>query len=207
VLRFALGASFATALLFGLLPALQLTRPGRAQDPLREAQRGSTQRSSLRGALVVSETALALVLLFGAALLSRSFVSASAVAPGFRTEGVLKLRLSLPEPRYPESSRSRFFENLLERARALPGVASDGAVSFLPLEGDDWRNGIEIEGRPDVPDDRPTRAHVRFATTGYFETMGVPLLDGRLLEPYDSADGAAVVVINETMAERYWPGE
>jgi predicted permease len=207
VLLFALAASIVTALAFGVPPALQLTSRTRAHDVLKGSGRVTADGGFLRGALGSIETALALVLLVGAALLLKSFASVNAVAPGFRSEGSVTFRLSLPDSRYTGERRAAFFEELLERVRALPGIRSAGAVSFLPLAGDDWRSGIELEGRAADSDDGPTRAHVRFATPFYFQSLGIPLLEGRFIEAEDRADGLLVAVINETMARRYWPEE
>jgi putative ABC transport system permease protein len=211
VLGFALAASLLTALAFGLLPAARLSRPD-VGGVLGGAGRRAPGlgRRSLGGALVATEIALALVLLAGAGLLVRSFARLTQVDPGFSAENVLTLQVHVydlnPEPR----QQAAYFERALERLRALPGVAAAGAGSAPPFIGE---GGIEIDApfaidrRPQPgPGEEPTAFH-SVTTDGYFAALGIPLLRGRLFTAADHEEGAPVVLINETMARRYWPGE
>ena len=208
VALFAAGIAIVTALLFGLAPALRAARPDHVAGSGGLRLTGGVDRHRLRGALVVGELALALMLASGAGLLMKSFLRLSAVEPGFDPDRVLTMELTLPEARYQEQSASRlFYRELLERVRALPGVTSAGAVSHLPLASNtgDW--GVRIEGREEerLASGRRPWAQRIVTTEGYFDTLGNPLVDGRLVNDSDDAEAPPVVVINETMARRYFP--
>ncbi|HZF12797.1 MAG TPA: ABC transporter permease [Thermoanaerobaculia bacterium] len=209
-----LAASGLAGLLCGLAPALQGSRPGELEPALREGTRSGGSRSGgrLRGVLVAAELALALPLLVGAGLLLQSFVRLTAVDPGFRGERVLTFQLALPAASYPgPAERSAFYAQLLERLRALPGVTAAGAVQPLPLSGDAWGASFVVEGRPVRPGESEPHAEYAVATPGYFQALGIPLLAGRSFDPHDGEGpagmrGPGVVIVDEALARRYWPG-
>jgi len=207
VLGFTLGLSLATGVLFGLAPALNL--PGRDLDgTLRAGARGLTGSMSLRhlrGWLVLGEVALALVLLVGAALLLRSFDRLQRVDTGFTPEGLLTLRVILPQTKYPEDPQlTAFYQQLTDRVSAVPGVESSGLTNALPLGGAPaWSFGIEGE----TPAANAVQDAEAFSVSpDYFRTMAIPLHAGRLFEPQDGPTAQRVVLINQTLARRYWPG-
>jgi predicted permease len=209
VVLFTGGVSVLTGLLFGLVPALQASRAD-LHGALREGARGTGGKSSgrARAMLVVSQVALALVLLVGAGLFVRSFLALQAVDAGFEPRGVLTARLSLPSDRYPEGSqRVAVMRDFLTRAQAVPGVEAAGLVNILPLtfHGD---TSFDVEGKPYVPGQPPMPAvEYRTATPDYLRILRVPLLRGRMLAESDGPDAPHAVVINETMAKVIWPGE
>jgi predicted permease len=209
VLLFALGISLLTAVIFGLIPSLQFSRPN-LNEALKEGGRsvtGSFARHNLRNALVVSEIALALMLLIGAGLLVRSFVRLLQVDPGYATEKVAALEVHVwGKYRTPEQRRNFFNETLL-KISTLPGVEATGAVSSLPFVQMDSSTFFTIEGRPlPAPGQEPSAASM-IATPDYFRAMNIPLRGGRFFNQFDKEDAAPVALINETMARRYWPGE
>jgi putative ABC transport system permease protein len=209
VILFTIGIGVVTGILFGLVPAFTTTRGLSAS--LKEGGRGAvTSRagSRLRAALVVAELALAVMLLAGAGLLMRSFVKLQAVDPGFRPEQALTFELSLPDARYAEDpARIAFFDQLLPRLRALPGVRSAAAVMGLPLSGLDFIISFEVEGRPPVPPAQRPAMQVRVATPEYFGTIGVPIRRGRGFTADDRLGTQKVVVITEAAARQFFPGE
>ena len=210
VLVFTTAVSFLVGILFGLAPALQAVR-GMHFDSLKEAGRSSgsgAARHRVLKALVVGETAVSLVLLSGAGLMLKSFVRILQVNPGFDPQGVLTVRVSLPEEKYgkPEQQRD-FYANLLERVQALPGVDAAGAVNILPLCGESQSGTVVIDTRA-VPRDRTTpEADLRAVTPGFFKAMRISLLRGRYLDERDSATAPPVAVVDETLAHTYWPNE
>ena len=194
-----------TGVLFGLAPALELSRPDIA-GVLREGGRtGSVGRSRqrFRDALAVSQLAFSVVLLIGAVLLVRSFLELRRVDLGFQTSNVLTARVSLPALTYPEEEVVPFYRSVRARLGELPGVESVGATRLLPLTGTigDW--SITIEGRVRKPGEN-FNGDWQVVTPGYFETMGMQLVRGRFLEDNDTDSTALAAVINETMARRYW---
>jgi predicted permease len=209
VILVSLAACLATALLFGVAPAWQASRP-ELQDALRQGARalsaGIGQRR-LHAALVVVEVALALTLLVGASLVFRSFLRLSAVNPGFLAENVLAFDLSASVAKYPEErQRAAFYQEVLHRLRQLPGVRTAGATAHLPLGGPRCGHVALIEGRSaeDLKDLPTTGCSV--VTPGYFASLGIPVLRGRDLEDRDREDSTRVAVINEVMAARFWSG-
>ena len=208
VLAFALGISLAVGLAVGIVPALQAVRGG-ATGGLRDAAgRTIATRGRLRRVLVVSEVALALLLLLGAGLLGRSFSRLLDVDPGFDPRGVLSVSVTLPE----ETKRSneeavRFFRDLDARVAALPGVVVVGSVQGLPLASRRGDLNIEIEGRPQQPGEARDHADWQVVTPGYVRAMGMRLLRGRELLPSDDAQAPGAVLVNEAMVRRYFPGE
>jgi len=209
VLWFALGISLAAGLLFGLVPVARL-RLDRLAVVLKEGGRAATEgreRHRLRGALVVAQVALALVLLAGSGLMVRTWLELRNVEPGFRPRGALTLRLSLPAADYPEATATAgFYQTLLERVRALPGVTEAGAAAALPL-GPSSRSGTTFEDHPLEPDEIPPLIRNTLVTADYFEAMGIPLLAGRTFEPADAVRRTGAAVVSRTLAERFWPGE
>lgn len=210
VLGFTLLVTLVTGALAGLVPAFQMTRPDLAES-LRDGTRagsGTSKGGRTRSALVVLETAIAVLLVVGAGLLIRSFSRLAQVNPGFRPEGALSLEVLLPDAKYPEDAQeSAFTDRVLERLRALPGVTSAGMVSDLPMVGEENIEGLEIEGKPKPKPSELPLADFRMASPGYFEAMGIPRVGGRLIEASDDDKAPRVAVIDETMAHAYWPGE
>jgi putative ABC transport system permease protein len=203
VLAFTAGLAVATAVVFGVLPALQGSAPA---DAMREAGRAGTagrRRARLRSALIVAEVALALVLLIGAGLMLRSFARLSSVDPGFDPSSVTVGDVWLPQGKYPDVARqAAFYARLVRALSTAPGVTSAGAVSRLPLSGG---NSSRDAGFPDAPD-KMVAADYRIASDGYFETMRIPLRAGRLFTSSDVDSGARVAVVNESFARSAWPG-
>jgi predicted permease len=207
VVGFSLILSLLTVLLFGTLPALQLSRADLA-SPLKEAGRGTGAGPAARrtaSSLIVVEVALAITLLVGAGLLVRSVHRLLQEAPGFVPEQVLTANLVLPPSMYGDWSRvSRFYGDLLERVGRHPDVHAVGATSFLPLEPA-WVVGYTVPDRPPAAAGEDLRAQYVTVSEGYFETLRVPLLAGRTFDRRDTADSPAVLVINRAMARRAWP--
>ncbi|HEY9431622.1 MAG TPA: ABC transporter permease [Blastocatellia bacterium] len=207
VLGFTLFITLVTGLLFGLLPALRLSRTD-LNVSLKEGGRGGGLHGrSLRNALMVSEVALAIVLLIGAGLLIRSFVKLLDVDPGYRAENMLTAKISLP-PRYRDNAqRAQFYERILQRLTALPGVAAVGATSHLPLTGYNMGATLRVEGRSPRPGEREPSAPVARVNPDYFRTMGISLRAGRLINDSDTQDSPGVALLSETLARRLLPNE
>jgi putative ABC transport system permease protein len=206
VLVFAVVLSSLTAILFGLAPALSLASKNLRSVLLEGGDRGSSSRTDARRILIGVEVALSLVLLVSAGLLVRSLVELRSVTPGFRADRVLTLSLSLPLARYDEGEQIPFYQRLYERIQSLPGVRAVGGTNILPLSDNYSNDAFQIDVRPAAQGDRPS-AEARSVSDGYFEAMGIPLLRGRLFDERDFAGSARVVVISESMAEKFWPGE
>jgi predicted permease len=200
--------SLATGILFGLAPMFQAQRVN-ANEALKQSARiAGGMPSRMRSGLVVGQMAIALVLLIGAGLMARSLWTLLRVSPGFRTEHILTARLSLSRSRYPDARRVAAFQHeLLERVRDAPGVQSAGLAAYLPMSGTDNGWGFVIEGRPALRTGEYNLAKYRPVSAGYFETIGIPLLRGRGLVAADDADAPLVVVINDSLARRYWGQE
>jgi putative ABC transport system permease protein len=208
VLGFTLLTSLATGLVFGLGPALHASRTDLNQA-LKQTGRGMSEGSGamrLRQALVVAEVALSLVLLVGAGLMIRSFALLMRVNPGFRTERVITARISLSQDHYREGHRiAGFYRDLLERLRRLPGVESASAVSRLPLTGGPGGDPFSIRGRAyDANGRTPQVANQQVIGADYFRAMQIPMLEGRV---FAEQEPQPVVIVNETMARGFWPGE
>ncbi|HEX7049883.1 MAG TPA: ABC transporter permease [Longimicrobiales bacterium] len=210
VIAFTAAIALLTGLLFGLVPALQTARTELAAT-LREGGRGALAAKGsarVRNALVVAEMALAVILLAGAGLLINSFARLQRVDPGFRAEGALAFRLSLPGVAYnEESARAAFYDRLIERLEALPGVRSAGAIMALPLSGFSFTFTFNVEGREPAQPGSDQSLQTRVVTPGYFRTMGIPLLRGRAFTAQDRADAPQVVLISESAVRRYFPDE
>jgi predicted permease len=202
-------ASIAVAvLLFGAAPALAAARAD-LSGALKGSRGGSESRNRgrFRGLLVGSEFAMAVVLLVGAGLVLRSFSALLAVDPGFDQGNLLSAQVSVDGTGHREPlRRSVFFQDLVERVGALPGVESASAINHLPLNGDNWRFPFAVEGRPIAPRGQGASALFRVAKPGYFRTMRIPILEGRDLSPADETGAAHVLVVNQLMAQRHWPG-
>jgi putative ABC transport system permease protein len=209
VLGFALALSLLTGLLFGLAPVWRLAG-GAVRDGLAEGSRGVAGGGGIRrarSALVLGEVALAFVLLAGATLLLRSFERLQEVDAGFAADGVLAARVTLPRVEYPDESRwLAFGRELLGRAAAEPGVHSAGLVSDAPLGDSPPYWSFEIQGREAPTDGTVQDAAVFTASAGYFETLSIPLLRGRLYDASDRLGGEDVVVVNQEAARRFWKG-
>jgi putative ABC transport system permease protein len=204
--------SFITGIVFGLAPALHITRLN-LNDSLKEGAKGDSGQASgsrrLRNVLVVSEIALAVVLLASAGLLVKSFINLQQVNRGFDSQNVLTMVVRLPEAIYKEDPQFvRFFRQALEHIQALPGVRAAGIVNYLPFYGGlGSATGFTIEGRPQpLPGEEPT-TDVRVADAGYFETMRIPLLRGRNFTDVEMREPRRVVLINEAMARQHFAGE
>ena len=207
VLIFTILASVATGLIFGLAPAFQASK-AQLTESLKEGERGADgfERSRLRSVLVVSEVALALVLLIGTGLMLQSFVRLQDVNPGFVPENVLTMEISLPEVRYPDPQKAAFFAGLLEKVRALPGVKAAGAIGHLPLAGDIESYAMQVEGRQPLPNEYANPdCHV--VEPGYFEATKTPLVRGRYFDQRDAAQSPHALIINEVVARNVFPNE
>jgi putative ABC transport system permease protein len=208
VLGFTIALSLVTGIVFGLMPALRASRPD-LQQVLRDGGRGQTGiRGRLRSILVLVEVALALVLLIGAGLLVRSFSALLAVDPGFEPEGVLTVQLELPESKYPDDqTRSVFYEQLFDRLDTIAGVESAGGIMPMPLTRSGYMLQFFIEGQPRPPLNQEPVSNIRDTATGYFETVGVPLLRGRIFTATETSDAEPVAVVNQSAAEHFWPDQ
>jgi len=210
VLLFTIGVAVVTGLVFGIVPALR-TAGLDLREALNEGSRGSTTgpgHHRIRGVLVAAEIAMAMLLLVGAGLLLRSFARLQDVPPGFQPDHLLAADIPLSVTAYAKpEQRYEFYDRLVERAKALPGVRSAAAASFLPVSGGGGLIHFNITGRPPKSPHDFTAAGYRTMTPNYFETLGVPLLQGRLLTPGDTEKAPAVVVINSAMAHTFFPNE
>ena len=207
VLLFTLAVSLATGVLFGLAPALQSSRVG-LSEKLKEGDRGSTAgHARLRNALIVSEVALALMLLIAAGLLIESFARLAQVRPGFNPDSVLTFNIALPDNPYEDEAKAAaFFDNVVRRIENLPGVKSAAAGNVLPLSGGEEVDGFQIAGRPEPAPGEMQTANFRWVTSDYFKTLQIPLQRGRNFNEQDKKDAPEVAIIDETMARLYFPG-
>jgi putative ABC transport system permease protein len=213
VLVFTLGLSLLTGLLFGLLPAFRAA--SESPNTTLKAESGRTVSGSshrLRSALVISEVALALVLLIGAGLLVRSLNRLLDVHPGFETTGIVTMQISLTETQYDSAWRiNRFYDEVLRTVTSLPGISSAGLTSVLPLTGFERVTGLFKEGQTFQSREEAIKNAIvvpyRSVSPDYFRTMGIPLRVGRFFSGGDTADAVPVVVISESMARRFWPDQ
>ncbi len=209
VLGFTLLVSLATGVLFGLVPAWQASRVD-LNTSLKSGSRtgsGGEARGRLRNGLVVAEVALALILLICAGLLLQSFARLGRVSPGMRTERLLTARVQLPEVGYPKNENIiQFFDQLLPRVRAIPGVESASVIMPLPLTGSNMVTTFDDAEHP-LPDGQQQGAPVRIIGNDYFQTMGIPLKQGRVFDSSDRYDSAPVVLVNERFAQKFFPGQ
>ncbi len=209
VLLFMVATSVLTGVLFGIFPALQLSRTN-VNETLRDEGRGSTgghRRVQLRGLLVVGQVALSLMLLIGAGLLVRSFSRLLRVDPGFDPQNVLTMNVSLPTVKYADTQKQiMFFDDLLRRVSALPGVRKAAISAALPLT---WKRITPVlpDGQPDVPLPERPFIDIEAVSPQWFQTMRVAMKVGREFTDADNAQSPKVIIVNETFARRYWPHE
>lgn len=211
VLGFTLLVSLLTGLIFGLFPAMQASSFN-LNETLKEAGRDSSSGSRgnrIRSLLVIAEVAVSLVLLIGAGLLINSFLRLSNVDTGFQASKVLTMQIALPQLKYPDQARrSAFYTDMIARVEALPGVRSAAVANWIPLIRQGDSTGVSIEGRPAPAPGEELIVVTRIISPHYLRTMGIELLQGRdFNEQQDRVNSRAVVIINETLARRIWPGE
>jgi putative ABC transport system permease protein len=211
VLAFTMAVALLTGIAAGLAPALNAAGP-EVHERLKEGGRSDAadtrHRGRLRGALVVAETSLALVLLIGAGLMVRTFAALEQVALGFLPTHVLTADVALQTRTYGQDAKVlAFWSDAESRIAALPGVIAVGAISFLPLSGDRSNNAFLVEGQPTPrPGEEPV-AEFRAITPGYFRAMGIPLEEGRAVDATDRRDAPEVAVVSRTLARQFWPNE
>ena len=211
VVLFTLALSILTGVVFGLIPAVQSARID-VRDTLNEAGRagigGGVWQRRARGALVIAEIAITVVLTIGAGLLIRSFARLQGVAPGFESSHALAADLPLSSVKYADDeTRTSAVTVLLDRLRTIPGVRSAAVTTFLPMSGGGSSIHFNIKGRPPAGPEQFTLAGFRAVSAGYFETLGIPLRRGRLIDSGDKQGSTPVIVINETMARQFFPHE
>jgi putative ABC transport system permease protein len=200
----------ASGVLFGLAPAFAAARVD-IQGSLKEGARGevgAAHSGRMRNALVVSEVALSLMLLVGAAETLATFRRIALTDPGFRRDGVLTLSVTLPAADYPKDSAvTVFYRNLEDRVAGLPGVVAVGATTILPLSFSEDREGVEVEGKPLRRPDDALRIGIRSVSPSYLQTLGVPVIEGRALTPLDGPDAPFAAVVSRAAVQLLWPGE
>jgi putative ABC transport system permease protein len=205
VLLFSLAAAVLTAAIFGLLPAVRATRP-QISTLLKGAGRSSSGRRARlrRGLLLISEVTLALTLLIIAALMLKSFGRLQQVDPGFKAGRVLTMQLDLAEAVYPRPEQlTHFYESALERIAHIPGVLSAAVIDHVPMGGSNYSGSVAVFGATEKGD--WSVAMMRSASSRYFETLGIPVLEGRPFGREDTATSHPVVLVNQTMAKHFWP--
>jgi putative ABC transport system permease protein len=209
-LLFSIGACLACGLAFGAIPAVAVARvepQSVLKDSAARVTVGRTQQA-VRSALVVTQIALACALLAGAGIAIEAFAKLAGTPPGFDPTNVATARISLPVAKYSDPDRVlAFYRDLLAKVSAQPGVQAVGANSELPMGGSNWNSSFELEGRPPFPHGESPILEQNVVTPGYFETMRIPLLRGRDVLDTDRAGGRAVLVVSESAAKRYFPGE
>jgi predicted permease len=207
MLAFAIGLSLLTAMIFGAVPAVAASRTD-PNDALKEGAKGTTsvRGGRLRGALVVSEIAVALMLLAGGSLLMNSFIRLSHVRPGFDERNLLTANLFLSPNKYATENVAPFLKAVLERVRAIHGVESAAIVNTLPVSGGASTDFV-VEGRPAPVEGTEPSADIRIVAGEYLSTMRIPLLRGRWFDGHDSSSSHRVMIINQAMAQRFWPNE
>ena len=207
VFAFTLGLSVLTGIVFGLAPALTASKPDLIQALRNSRSQGlmSFGLRSFRGWLVVSELALAVVLLLAAGLLVRSFNKLLAIDLGFNRENVLTTRISLPRSVYREGAQTQaFYDNLLQRVKSLPGVQSAGMINHTPLSGFGLIAFMGIEGHPPLDQEKDPAIGIGSVSSDYFQTMGIPLLSGRVYDSRDGADAQKVAIVNQVFVKRFF---
>jgi putative ABC transport system permease protein len=211
VLGFTLGLSLLTSLLFGLAPALRASRPDLAET-LKEGARAEGlggRGHRLLGGLVVAQVACALILLIGAGLLGRSFIRLRQVDPGFKSDGVLTMNVSLPAARYAEDGQvTGFFDRLVPRLNALPGVTQAAAISNLPMGGNYSSGSFQVEGRSVGEHEAGPHGDSHYVAGDYFATMQIPLVRGRTFDAREAgAGGTPAIIIDKVLADRYFAND
>jgi len=208
VLAFTSVISIATGLLMGVAPALQASNTG-VNEALKESSRSiaGPRGRGLRGALVATEIAFALMLMIGAGLMLRSFGRMLATDLGFKSDHLVTLRIDVPSKKYQGDERQALGQRLIERVEALPGVDSVGATFIDPFVWSGINRGYSIEGKPPIdPAERDT-VYYHNISPNYFHTMGIPFISGRDFTPSDNAQSRQVMIVSSSFARRYWPGE
>jgi putative ABC transport system permease protein len=209
-LGFTLLLSFAAGIVAGIAPAFQLSAAETSETLKQGTGRngGSSASQRTRKALVIAEVILSLILLIGAGLMIRSFWKLQQVNPGFDTSNTLVMGVGLPATKYTDPQQQAvFFDRVLEQISALPGVVSAGSTTTLPLSGSGSTQPFTIQGRPEpLVAEQPT-AKMRYISPDYFRAMGIPLRQGRFFNDQDRDKGTQVLIISETMAQQFWPGE
>jgi putative ABC transport system permease protein len=205
VLLFTIALSVCSGLIFGLIPALQVSKPN-LNDALKEGGRQSGGGSSrLRSSLVVFEIALSLILLVGAGLLTRSFMSLVKTDPGFKPDHLITANLVLPGVKYKDDAqRSAFYTDLVNRVQSVPGIQSAAMVNYIPLGGANSSDAFLVEGQPEPAPGQENEGRYRVCSPDYFETMGITVLKGRAFTAQDKAGAVPVAIVNEAMARKYW---
>src|SRR5262245_33134475 len=207
VFGFTLLISVVTGVVFGLAPALQASKIELTEAMKEGSRSAGGGRGRLRGALVVAEIAIALVVLIGAGLLLQTFRRLQQVDLGFDTHNILTATVELPDARYPKPEQvTAFYQTLLDRVKAMPGVEAVSAIVPQPLSGDTMMISFDIEGRNIPKGERPV-SHFRSISLDYFSVMKIPLLAGRAFTERDNSQGPGVVIVNETFAKRHFPNE
>jgi putative ABC transport system permease protein len=211
VLVYSLVLSIVTGLLVGIVPALQQSSDG-TREGLNVRAVGTAGHTRggdrLRLGLVAVQVAMALVLLVGAGLLGRSFLALERVRPGFSADSVLSMQLTLGRPKYDSTYKLvNFYQQLLAKASASPGVSHVSAGYPLPMSGDGWSGSYMVNGEPSGPNDPVPHAEYSVTLPGFFQTLGIPLLAGRDFASTDTRDAPGVVIVDELLAKRHWPGQ
>jgi putative ABC transport system permease protein len=207
VFAFTFAVAIFSTLLFALVPALQMTRPN-VNESLQEGNRGAIGPEShhLRRLLVIAQVALSLLLLAGAGLLIKSFANLRATKPGFDPQHAIVAELILPKAKYPEPEKHRqFFEQVLPKLAALPGVEAAGAAFPMPFSNNDWGSTFAIVGQPPRPPGQELEASHLTVTPDYFRAMGTPLLRGRVFNSTDTKNSPPVIIVNDLLAQRFFP--
>ena len=207
VLAYTFVVSVLTGIIFGLAPALGVGRADVSQPLKGQRSTATAKHSRLRSTLVVSEVALCLALLIGAGLMLKSFLRMERVDPGFRAKKLLTVWTILSEAKYPPHQRAAFYQQAWQRIQALPGVKSVGAIDNLPLSGVHGGGPFTIEGHPTTSDADAPAAYRCVVSLNYFQTMSIPLLQGREFTEHDRDGNPTALIINETAARRYWPAQ
>ncbi len=208
VLGFNLLVSVLTGIVFGLVPALHSSKT-ELTESLKEGSRGAgegARRNRVRSVLVVSELAIAVVLLVGAGLLIQSLWRLRNVSPGFESRNLLTFVVAIPDVKYPTEKQDQFYRDLVGRLKTLPGVREAGAIIPLPLSGDQFRISFEQEGHPVAKGDQPS-ADFFAISDDYFNTLGVKMIKGRQFTQRDGVKAPGVIIINDAFAKKYFPNE
>jgi putative ABC transport system permease protein len=209
VMGFTLALSLLTGMIFGMAPAMHISKTD-LQDAIKDggSRGGSSRGSWLRGFLVVAEVAAALILLVGAGLLLKSFLHLLQVNPGFRTENVLTMRISLPDGKYKSAdAMAGFYRQLLERVAPLPGIEASGVINLLPVLQAGYNGEFQIVGQEPDPSGKPPLVEIRTVSPDYFRALGVPLVSGRTFNARDQQGSEPVAIVNETFARRLIPNQ
>lgn len=210
VVVFTFAMSLLTGLIFGVVPAMSIAQPHLSESLKEGGQKlaGGFGHNRVRHLLVVAQLALSLVMLIAAGLLIKSFVRLQQVNPGFRAENLLTMEIALPPSKYVEPhQQASFFQQLLQRVATLPGTRSAGLITILPMSGARFDGPVSVEGRPLDFTRGPEVANYRIISSGYFQAMGIPHLQGRQPTEQDAAGKTPVVVVNQTLARHFFPNE